>query len=229
MVGDQNDMLARLKSVLPPRWFADNTPILDTVLGAIASVWAWTYCNLGYIQKQTRIATATDGWLDMIASDFFGNRLRRRASQSDDRLRRRIQSEVFRERGTRNALLSAMVELTGQSPIIFEPANTGDTGGYGEGRLSSPFSPSGLVYGYAGGWGSLALPFQAFMTVFRPRDTGIATLNGWNDAGGGYGIGIMAYGDRSSIQDLVRDEDITSTIAGVIPASTIVWTRIQSA
>ena len=221
-------MLSRLKGVLPSRWFGENTPVLDTLLGAMARSWAWAYGNLMYIQVQTRISTATGSWLDLIAGDFFGGRIGRKPSQSDNKFRQSIQSEVFRERGTRKALYSALVELTGQPPIIFEPANCGDTGAYGAAPPSDFPGAGGAGYGCAGGWGSLVLPFQTFVTAFRPRNAGIAAISGWNNGGGGYGVGAVAYCDPASIQDLVTDADISSTIASVAPISTTIWVRIQS-
>ena len=83
MTGDQQDMMARLRTVLPTRWFPDSAPVLDGLLSGLASGWSWAYQQLQYVQAQTRIATATDVWLDIIANDYFGGRLGRRAGQSD--------------------------------------------------------------------------------------------------------------------------------------------------
>ena len=75
MTGDQQDMMARLRTVLPTRWFPDSAPVLDGLLSGLASGWSWAYQQLQYVKAQTRIATATDVWLDIIANDYFGNRL----------------------------------------------------------------------------------------------------------------------------------------------------------
>ena len=78
MTGDQQDMLARLRAVLPTRWFPDSAPVLDGLLSGLASGWSWVYQQLQYVKAQTRIATATDIWLDIIADDYFGSSLARR-------------------------------------------------------------------------------------------------------------------------------------------------------
>src|ERR1700743_408669 len=121
MIGDQQDMSGRLRSVLPTQWFSDSTPVLNAVLGGFASGWTWTYGFLQYVQAQTRIATASDVWLDVIAMDFFGDRLARRPGQNDDVFRDRITRELFRERGTRAAVVDILWDLTGRVPIVFEP------------------------------------------------------------------------------------------------------------
>ena len=218
MTGDANDMLARIKAVLPLHWFPDVTPVLDGVLSGFAAAWAWLYSMLGYAKLQTRIATATDSFLDVIALDFFGDRLARRADESDDTFRVRIQAELLRERGTRPALVAVLTELTGRAPVIFEPTRPADTGAWNEAE--------GLGWGVAGGWGSLMLPHQCFATAFRPKGAGIATVAGYGTYAGGYGGGSIEYADLFMIQGLVTDIDIENAIAGVLPAATIAWVRI---
>ena len=76
MTGDQADMAARLRAALPGRWFGDAAPVLDGVLAGIGAIWAAVHTQLQAAISQTRIATATGPFLDMIALDFFGRRLR---------------------------------------------------------------------------------------------------------------------------------------------------------
>ena len=169
MIGDQQDILSRLKQVLPLRWFPDETPVLDTLLNGVAWAWAWVYELLQYVITQARISTAETAWLDLIATDFFGSGLDRRVGENDDSYRHRILVELIRERGTRQAVISSLLDQTGRPPAVFEPANTLDTGGYG----SISGHASGIAYGTAGGWGSLNLPFQFFVTAYRPVSVGI--------------------------------------------------------
>src|SRR3954452_21398245 len=103
MIGDQQDMLARLRTALPTRWFPDEAPILNGLLCGLASAWSWLYEQLQYVKLQTRLLTASDIWLDVAAQDYFGNRVTRRAGQSDTAFRNRIRRELFRERATRQA------------------------------------------------------------------------------------------------------------------------------
>ncbi len=216
--GDRQDMLDRLKSMLPTRWFADDTPVLDAVLGGFAATASWTFSLLRAVQSQTRIGTATDRFLDMAATDFFGSRLPRRPSQGDQAYRTRIMQELRRERGTRAAVVSALTDLTGRTPMLFEPTRPADTGAWG----------MAAGYGSAGGWGSLALPFQFFVTAYRPGGAGIAAVCGWGEPAGGYGVGAIEYASLDMLQGQVTDADIDAAIAGVLPAASIAWTRISS-
>jgi hypothetical protein len=222
MTGDQQDMLARLRGVLPTYWFPDSAPLLDAVLNGLASTWSWICSILQYVRAQTRIATATDVWLDVIALDFFGDGLARWPNQEDSVFRGRIQRNLFRERGTRAGVIAALQDLTGQAPIVFEPARATDTGGYG----SLIYPATGLAYGAAGGWGSMALPFQCFITAYRPLNTGIAFVSGWGGDGGGYGEGALEYAGLDMVQGQVTDDIIYAAVAEVLPVSSIGWTNI---
>jgi hypothetical protein len=222
MIGDQSDFQNRLTAVLPESWFPDSAPILDSLLGGLGAAWSLIHVMLQYATSQTRILTAGDMWLDLIAWDFFGRRLRRQPSEGDDALRRRIILEMFRERATRSAVESVLQDLTGRAPIIFEPARTTDTGGYAslEGR------GGGIAYNAAGGWGNLNLPFQCFVTAYRLNDGGIGQVTGWGGFSGGYGGGAIEYASLAMVQAQVTDADIYLAITGVLPAATIGWTQI---
>jgi hypothetical protein len=219
MVGEQSDIVSRLKAVLPSRWFADETPVLDGLLGGFGWAWSWVYSLWSYVSQQTRIRTASDVWLDIVAMDFFGTALGRRLGQDDEAFRLVIQNNLLREHGTRQALVGALTDLTGRPPVIFEPARTTDTGGY---------AAAGLAYGAAGGWGSLALPFQCIVTAFRPSDSGILMVGGWGSATGGYGAGTLEYASLAMVQGQITDADIMATVASVLPVATIAWTKISS-
>jgi hypothetical protein len=224
VTGDNQDMLSRLEAVLPARWFADSSPVLDGLLAGLGWAWQWLFGLIDFAREQTRIATASGTWLDIIAQDFFGVRLVRRAGQLDDAFRRRIQLELLRERGTRAAIVAVLRDLTGRAPAIFEPARTTDTGGYG----SLEGGGGGLGYGSAGGWGSLELPFQCFVTAYRPHGSGIAAVAGWGSLAGGYGQGAIEYASLAMVAGQVTDSDIYAAIAGVLPASAIAWTQISN-
>jgi len=224
MIGDQQDILFRLKQVLPLGWFPDGTPVLDTLLSGVASAWVWVYDLLQYVITQARILTAEETWLDLIAADYFGSGLTRRVGENDGAYRLRIQLELVRERGTRRAVISSLVDQTGRSPIVFEPANAADTGGYG--GISG--MAGGVAYGVAGGWGSLDLPFQFFVTAYRPAGVGIGSVSGWGCDGGGYGQGSLEYASLTMMQGQVTDADICTAITDVLPVGVIAWTRISS-
>jgi len=216
-------MLQRLKAVLPVHWFADDTPVLDALLGGLASVAAGLYQLLADVRLQTRIATATDVFLDMIATDFFGARVTRRTGESDAAFRATIIADLVRERGTRAAVVSVLTDLTGRAPVVFEPARPADTGAWGVGSAYGSAAASG-----AGGWGSLMLPFQCFVTAYRPQGQGVALVSGWGQAAGGWGAGIIEYASLSMVQGQVLDADIDAAIASVMPVASIAWTQISN-
>ncbi len=210
-------MLARLASLLPLRWFPDTTPVLSSLLAGLADGWAWLYTMLGYAQLQTRIATASDTFLDLVSQDCFGGSLPRRLGESDASFRARIRSELLRNRATRAALISVLTDLTGRTPVVFEPARPADTGAYG----------IALGYGVAGGWGSLALPFQSFVTAFRPLGVGVPNVAGWGVGAGGWGAGTIEYASTPMVEAQVADTDITTAIARTVPVAATAWTRIS--
>lgn len=224
MIGDTQDLTARIRAVLPQSWFGDSTPILDALIGGIAEAWSWLYGLLTYVTQQTRISTASDVWLDIIAQDFFGGNISRRAGEGDASLRLRIQMEMFRERATRNAVEQVLIDLTQRAPVIFEPARPVDTGAYG----TVAGSPMGLAYGVVGGWGSLALPFQCFITAYRPTGSGIATVAGWGSPAGAYGVGAIEYATADMVAGQVTDGEIAQAVASVTPTATTSWLRISS-
>jgi hypothetical protein len=108
------------------------------------------------VRQEARLATVTDRFLDLACVDFFGRRLARRTAESDDALRARLQGAMHRLRGTRPSLIDA-ASVAGYSAVIFEPARPADTGAYSV--------PGGLAWGVAGGWGSLQMPLECFITL----------------------------------------------------------------
>lgn len=218
--GDQSDILARLKSVLPARWFGDVAPIRDALLTGWANAHAFLYSLYSYAKNQTRILTASDGWLDLIAGDFFGAVITRTSGQSDASLRGRILANLFREKATRRAIAQVLQDLTGRTPTIIEPQRPADTGAY-----SAPNSG----YAVAGAYGSVLLPYQAFVVAYRPAGSGIPNVAGYGISTAGYGVGSQAeYADLSMVQGAVQDADIYAAIDSVKPAATTLWTRIDS-
>ncbi len=220
MTGDQSDMYARLRALLPAGWFGDNNPILDAMLYGCANALAWSYTLYTYTVKQTRIKTATDGFLDLIATDFFGpDGLLRAANQGDESYLNKIIVNMFRERGTRKSVSSVLYDLTGRYPLIFEPERPADTGGYGV----------GCGYRLGGGYGSMLMPYQAFVTAYRPVGTGIPNISGYGIPASGYSIASQGeYASLSMIQGGVTDADIYAAISSVKMEGTIAWTRILS-
>lgn len=217
--GDNDDLLRRFKQTLP-NWFTDETPILDALLTGCVAVWAFIYSLYNYAALQTRIRTASDGWLDMIAADFFGTTIIRKPGQSDASFLNTIIINLFRERGTRAAITAILIDLTGRVPIIYEPQRPADTGAY-----RAPNSG----YGVAGAYGSVLLPTQAFVVAFRPMTSGIPYVAGYGSTPAGYGVPSRGeYASLEMVQGAVTDAEIFAAIDSVKCEGTTVWTSIQS-
>lgn len=217
--GDQNDIFIRLKGLLPPTWYGDSSPFLDGVLMSCAKALSWCYSLYVYARLQTRIDTATDGWLDLIAYDFFGSNLRRSGGQSDDLFRNQIKINLVRERGTRKGIIAILEELTGKTPLVFEPQRPLDTGSYG--------GPA-IGYGMAGGYGSQMLPYQAFVTAYRPSGTGVPYIAGYSSTPQGYSVAYRGeYTSQDMITGTITDAQIYEAITSVKMEGTIVWVRLQ--
>lgn len=236
--GDINDIAARIKAVLPSKWFplqnsdgSSGTPILDGVIAGLAYSWTWLFSLGQYLQLQTRVATATDVFLDILALDFFGTRIFRRLGQGDTSFRAKLKLELVRPRATRQAVIQALTDLTTRAPIVFEPSWPPDTGGYG---FQGMTVGTGLAYGSVGGWGSIALPYQFFVTAFRGGGGGIANVAGYGSLGGSngmpgaYGAGAIEWATLAMAPGQITDAEIYATVANVAPVAAIGWTAISN-
>lgn len=215
--GDQPDFIRRLKTLLPARWFNDSNPVLDALVSGMAQGLSWVYSLYLYAALQSRILTANGGWLDLVAYDFFGDRIKRGAGQSDSDFLNLIKVNLFRERGTRKAIIQVLEDLTGATPVIFEPTRPQDTGAYG--------GPT-IGYGVAGGYGSMLMPYQAFVTAYRPVGVGVPYVAGYRSTPSGYSIASRGeYVPAANLASLT-DDQIYAAIASVKMEGTVIWVRI---
>jgi hypothetical protein len=214
-LGGSDDIIRRVKLLLPKGWWNDVAPIRDAIIGGVADAAAWSYGLIAYAKKQTRVAWATDFWLDIVSKDYFRFELSRKVNEPDDKFRLRIQKELIRERVTRQGMIDALTDFTGKVPYVFEPWNTGDTGAWDEGHFAWDIS---------GGWGDTCLPAQSFVNVVPPG-AGIPGAPGWDCAAMGWDIGGM-WGDMSLIAGAITDADIYATINKTRPTGAIVWTQL---
>lgn len=226
MAGDLADFIARLWSVLPKRWFAEQSPNLEGLLTGIATPWTWLYGLIAYVVNQTRLLTATDDSLDLISNDYFGADLTRKSSEGDAAYRSRIAAALLREAATRSAVSAGLAALVGSQPVIFEPTNCMDTGSYGRFADDGAMLHTGMAYGQAGGWGSFRLPLQFFVTATRPPTPGIAMLAGYGTPNGGYGVGAISYVDLFLLPGHISDADIQSALCSLLPVNAVAWLRI---
>lgn len=212
------DMLTRQKAGLPRSWFPDTSPVLDALLSGATAVFQGAYDLLLYVGQQSRLKTATGGWLDLAAYDFLGLRFRRRPGQTDDNFRAALIAEIFRERVTRRGIKKAVEDLTAVEARIFEPWNPTDCGGFDTGYLG---------WDMTGRWGAVDLPRQIFIALPQPVGAGIPNMGGFDGPGlGGYDTGAEEWGDLRQVVGPVTDQNIYDTINATRAAGVTAWVAI---
>ena len=159
MTGDEADFIGRIRSLLPPNWFPTEPAsapftVASGAISGYATVFAFIYSILAYVKLQTRIKTATDGWLDLIAYDYFGLRVQRAPGQSDASFLTTILSEIVRQRNTRASVIAILTQLTGRTPVVFEPWYDG------------AYLTDTAYYGITN-WGSYPTAYQSFVIAYR--------------------------------------------------------------
>ena len=173
-IGTVADVSTRLRSTLPTGWFPVSppapaltaTPVLDGLLAGLAQAWSFCYGLLAVVSAQARLATAYDGFLDMMSIDFFGSGLPRRNGETDDSFRDRISVSLISRRGTRQDVIREVAGLTGSPPAVCEPTHAADCGGYGS--AGNAGVGGGFGYGVPGlCYGSGSLAFQYLLNVGR--------------------------------------------------------------
>ncbi|MBB5508167.1 hypothetical protein [Paraburkholderia atlantica] len=217
--GDQSDITSRLRSYLPRGWFGDwsEAPIIGGLIVGIASVLAVAYALVMFFWAQTRLQTSSGGWVDLWASDFLGTGLPRKPGETDASYIQRIQVALFQKKGTRPAMVAVLTQLTGNAPIIFEPNRPLDTGCLGVN--SGPASFCGVAR-----MGSLACPYSALITAYRPQVTGGSLGAAYANAVAWSAIRApTSHGYTGSLADeitIATDADIIATINATRPIGT---------
>lgn len=89
-------------------------------------------------------------------------------------------------------------------------------------------SGSNLAYGIGGGYGSQLIPYQAFVTAFRPTGSGIPYVAGYSSTPSGYSTPSRGeYASQSMITGSITDAQVYEAVAAVKMEGTIVWVRLQ--
>jgi hypothetical protein len=225
--GDQTDILARLKSYLPRGWFGDLTqaPIITALLTGIASVFSTIYLLVMFFWAQTRLDTSSGGWIDIWASDFLGTSLPRKNGESDAGYIARIKIAIFQKRATRPAMEAVLTQLTGNAPIIFEPARPYDSGCLGANTGVASFCGVARM-------GSLACPFSALITVYRPQVSGGSAGAAYTGAPAWSALAApLSHGYTGSLADEITaasDDDIYAAINATRPIATYIGVCITN-
>ncbi len=214
MTGDKADIWSRIKGLLPFSWFQDATPVVDALMQAPAWALSTNYTQITYAALQQRIKTATDGWLDIVSADFFGTALPRIINETDGAFRARNLANLFVKGPTRANMIAVLTLITGRVPVIFEPSNPTDSGG---------FDAGGLYWDANGGWGD-PMPYQSFVTAYRP--IGGAVDLGELDA---FTFSWDSWGAWSDgIPTSLTDAAIIAAVEATKPLGTLVWLRIEN-
>jgi hypothetical protein len=211
-IGSRADIFARLKALFPRSWF-QKSPNFDATLQGPAWALSNAYAQITYAALQTRIKTATDGYLDLISNDFFGAGLPRLTQESDNSFRARILANLFIKGPTRRDMNAVLTLITGRAPSIFEPGNTTDSGGWG----------GGAYFDVAGGWGD-PLPFQSFVTAYRPvvGSVSLGELSTYR-----FNFDTNAYWSDAQ-PGSITDAAIIAAVETTRALGTTVWLRILS-
>jgi hypothetical protein len=217
MIGDQADFQGRLRALLPKTWFpVRNSPNLDASLQGPGWALSSVYAQITYATMQTRIKTATDGWLDIISGDFFGITLPRLTNEQDGQFRARILANLFVKGPRRGDMSKVLTLITGQVPLIFEPSNTTDSGGW-DSRLYWDI-------GTGSGLGD-PMPYQCLITAYRPTGGNI-DLGEWDE----YTFSWDSWGAWSDLNiTSLTDAAIIAAVESTKPVATLCWLRIANA
>lgn len=207
--GDIDDIENRLRAVFP-NWFADPSaaPYSSAVFRGFANGIAYAYSAVQFARLQIRLSTATGGWLDLLAWDFFRTGYLRRTAEPDASFRSRLLKEVFRRRVTRAAILAMLLDLTGRPGTIIELNNTSDIGSW---------DGPALGYDVYGGWGS-TVNNSLIIIAQRPANSGIPIVSAYDSRAGGWDTNLFGYLDQSDLVGPLSDADITAQILRTVAA-----------
>lgn len=217
MTGDSNDLVSRLQRWLPQGWFPTQAGTrIYAILAGFASHLSAIYGWAAYLKNQTRIATSTDGFLDLSSLDFFGSALPRLPAEPDADFSTRIRHELVRDRLTRQAIDSLLVEMTGAHPIIVEAS-----------RRSDNFAWRGR-YGWRTGYmNSRALFNAVFITTTHAGVFGIQT-GAWRNPNAAWRVPTFVYADPSMISGTgFTNEQLLDALNRIRPAGVTFWVWID--
>ncbi len=153
---NQQIELSKLIALTPKNWYSDAALAFGGVYYGFILIAALEYGlfgdNINFVQLQTRISTATGGFLDLVSQDFLGSSLPRLPGEPDSSFRTRILAAVLREKATRNGMIAALNAINAPIMTMTEPWFPMDCGGYAEmdSQTGTLTSNSGFFPSYGG-------------------------------------------------------------------------------
>lgn len=223
---DQDDMAGRLLTTLPRPWFSDAAKASGGTLWAVLEGFgvghAQFYQIIQTLKANDRLLTTLDlGVLQQFAQDFFGpDGFPPMSGELLNAYRSRIRAHFFIPGGTRQAIITAVTNLTGKAPIsIVEPWNPNDCGAWDVGNTG---------WDIEGHWGSLDIPWEGFVQVERPLaavNNGQPVYSAW-DGYAGFDTDLAYYTDNLSSQ-IISDAVIYAAIQAAKAYGTEVWVQLQ--
>jgi hypothetical protein len=196
---------------------AATVTVLQILLTGPGTALAAAYTLIAYVKAQMRLATSIGGMIDLWAYDFFGYWLRRRPSEQDGPFIARIMQNLFAPLVTRAGMVSALTNLLGVAPTIFEPFSVLDAGAY---------SNKHTAYGVSR-YGSRLMPAQCFITVNRPAIIVPGQIPAYGAPNTAYGAPTAYYFPAAGLAGVVQDSEILATINRTKAAGVICWVNIQ--
>lgn len=229
--GSVSDIVARLQKWLPQRWFPIQAKNADgTVPRIFAQLVSWStalsqvFAQIQYAKAQTRVGTATDGWLDLASQDYYGGNLPRLAGETDPAFAARIIA-AFPPRGaTRPQIIAALTAFTGTAPRVVEPWRLQDTGAWDAGISYWDIDTQQNPWR----WGDASVRYQGFIiTPAPPTPAGPNPVRTWDDSA--YWDEANAYGFYwLDLANSVGQAQLEALITRTHVEGTIVWLQIGS-
>lgn len=224
--GSSQDIQKRVITQIPKRWFVFGASARNAIIGGLSDLGAWCYNWITYARSQSRLTTAYGIWLDLFSYDYLGSFLPRNGI-ADDAFRVLIKATILQERVTRKGMTNAITALTGNTPWIFEPWNTFDTGAYSGPKASGSPQYGSMGYGVGqGGYGNMRLPCQTFMKITRGGPSGVPSVGGYGSNAGGYGVGAIEYVGPTTELTGITDPIIYQMVQATKPTGTLCWVAI---
>lgn len=214
-IGSVADFVSRLRKRFPEGWAGNavKAPIFAALLLGMATVHANFYALTQFVGQMVYLQSSTGGFLDTWAYDFFGTFLLRNPGEVDSSFLGRIKATIFAPTCTREAVIAAVENISGLTPVLVEPWRGPDTFALGVDTFALSVSGSGRL-------GSLTMPYQAFL--YLPGVSGNAS---------GMPLGVQPFALSSSasgnylaetIQNVSID-NILSAVDRVRPIGTTVF------